>query len=107
MPFGSLVGVVEPFVGFGCVGWWIFSGYCGHLSVSGGCLFLVSSAGSFVFGGVVSCVGCPAALVVGLLIDIYGEFDSGSGRTLAACLTHASRTVISGLALVDQWRTGE
>jgi len=44
---------------------------------------------------------------VGLLIDIYGEFDSGSGRTLAACLTHASRTVISGLALVDQWRTGE
>ena len=41
------------------------------------------------------------------LIDIYGEFDSGSGRTLAACLTHASRTVTSGLALVDQWRTGE
>ena len=23
----------------------------------------------------------------------YGEFDPGSGRTLAACLTHASRTV--------------
>jgi len=44
---------------------------------------------------------------VGLLIDIYGEFDSGSGRTLAACLTHASRTVKSKLALVDQWRTGE
>ena len=22
-----------------------------------------------------------------------GEFDSGSGRTLAACLTHASRTM--------------
>jgi hypothetical protein len=36
-----------------------------------------------------------------------GEFDPGSGRTLAACLTHASRTVTSGLALVDQWRTGE
>ena len=30
-------------------------------------------------------------------IDIYGEFDPGSGRTLAACLTHASRTdFISG-----------
>jgi hypothetical protein len=29
--------------------------------------------------------------VVGL--DINGEFDPGSGRTLAACLTHASRTV--------------
>ena len=22
----------------------------------------------------------------------YGEFDPGSGQTLAACLTHASRT---------------
>ena len=40
-------------------------------------------------------------------IDINGEFDPGSGRTLAACLTHASRTVISELASGDQWRTGE
>ena len=24
--------------------------------------------------------------------NIIGEFDPGSGRTLAACLTHASRT---------------
>jgi hypothetical protein len=23
---------------------------------------------------------------------LFGEFDPGSGRTLAACLTHASRT---------------
>ena len=45
-------------------------------------------------------------LVVGLL-DIDGEFDPGSGRTLAACLTHASRTVICQLAGGDQWRTGE
>ena len=30
-----------------------------------------------------------------------GEFDPGSGRTLAACLTHASRTMRSVLALVD------
>ncbi len=28
-----------------------------------------------------------------LIANIYGEFDPGSGRTLAACLTHASRTV--------------
>ena len=28
---------------------------------------------------------------------IHGEFDPGSGRTLAACLTHASRTVNQGL----------
>ena len=26
-------------------------------------------------------------------IFFNGEFDTGSGRTLAACLTHASRTV--------------
>jgi hypothetical protein len=24
---------------------------------------------------------------------LFGEFDPGSGRTLAACLTHASRTM--------------
>ena len=30
-----------------------------------------------------------------------GEFDPGSGRTLAACLTHASRTMKLVLALVD------
>ncbi len=24
--------------------------------------------------------------------NFFGEFDPGSGRTLAACLTHASRT---------------
>jgi len=40
-------------------------------------------------------------------VDIYGEFDSGSGRTLEACLTHASRTVMTELASLDQWRTGE
>jgi hypothetical protein len=26
-----------------------------------------------------------------LFVVFYGEFDPGSGRTLAACLTHASR----------------
>jgi hypothetical protein len=33
--------------------------------------------------------------------NIYGEFDPGSGRTLAACLTHASRTMKPELALAD------
>ena len=36
-----------------------------------------------------------------------GEFDPGSGRTLAACLTHASRTERPKLAWVLEWRTGE
>ena len=51
----------------------------------------------------------PAGAFLGSLVglNIYGEFDPGSGRTLAACLTHASRTVILGLAPGDQWRTGE
>ena len=30
----------------------------------------------------------------GVLIQFFREFDPGSGRTLAACLTHASRTEI-------------
>jgi hypothetical protein len=44
-------------------------------------------------------------------IGIYGEFDPGSGRTLAACLTHASRTVnrlrpgISGERVSNTWAT--
>lgn len=29
----------------------------------------------------------------------FGEFDPGSGRTLAACLTHASRTMKGSLLL--------
>ena len=41
----------------------------------------------------------------------YGEFDPGSGRTLAACLTHASRAVrpfrgyTSGERVSNTWVT--
>jgi len=41
-----------------------------------------------------SVFGVPAGLFWGwwvVFLSIHGEFDSGSGRTLAACLTHASR----------------
>ena len=38
---------------------------------------------------------------------IYKEFDPGSGRTLAARLTHASRTSDGELAFQSEWRTGE
>ena len=37
----------------------------------------------------------------------FKEFDPGSGRTLAARLTHASRTVTVELVPLEQWRTGE
>jgi hypothetical protein len=42
---------------------------------------------------------------------LFGEFDPGSGRTLAACLTHASRTdhcfrvVVSGERVSNTWVT--
>ena len=49
------------------------------------------------------------------IFDIfYGEFDPGSGRTLAACLTHASRTeykmklaifILSGGRVSNAWIT--
>ena len=46
----------------------------------------------------------------GALDTIFWEFDPGSGRTLAACLTHASRTEVkfSDLTLVaNGWVTRE
>jgi len=41
------------------------------------------------------------------IADIIGEFDPGSGRTLAACLTHASRTNlrVSGERVSNTWAT--
>ena len=38
------------------------------------------------------------------LLQIIGEFDPGSGRTLAACLTHASRTGLGATPV--QWQMG-
>ena len=47
---------------------------------------------------------------IGVLLEgFHGEFDPGSGRTLAACLTHASRTMkpacwwISGERVSNTW----
>ena len=43
-----------------------------------------------------------------LEIQTYEEFDPGSGRTLAARLTHASRTVFTSVNIVaDGWVTRE
>ena len=38
-----------------------------------------------------------------LVLFFNGEFDPGSGRTLAACLTHASRAV----RLLREYTSGE
>ena len=46
----------------------------------------------FGFGGFFWLIERECQLLVSAVIRfIYGEFDPGSGRTLAACLTHASR----------------
>ena len=42
-----------------------------------------------------------------LIFKLYnGEFDPGSGLTLAAGLIHASRTVTGVAIHADEWRTG-
>ena len=71
-------------------------------------LFCFGLPGSFLWGlggamwsGFLGCLLTVAlawlhALLCGVgwgLLVLFGEFDPGSGRTLAACLTHASRTV--------------
>jgi chemotaxis response regulator CheB len=67
----------------------------------------VNTSEDAVHGIGYSAGGCAALsrVLSRLRDDIHGEFDPGSGRTLAACLTHASRTVKP--FGVDQWRTGE
>ena len=53
-------------------------------------LWLGSQIASFVQSGDVALIDSPAGFWVGGYV-FDGEFDPGSGRTLAACLTHASR----------------
>ena len=54
--------------------------------------------GCFLLGLLLWGVGCGLGFVLHmfgcgfLVVVLFGEFDPGSGRTLAACLTHASRT---------------
>ena len=68
-----------------------------------GWLFLMPVFGVFLLGQIFLIRIHLALFGVGLFL--FGEFDSGSGRTLAACLTHASRTVRP--FGVHEWRTGE
>ena len=49
------------------------------------------------------------AFLVGLVflfLFLFGEFDPGSGRTLAACLTHASRTGSKGFLFLVRVANG-
>ena len=64
-------------------GWCLGSGVCLVVLF----VWVVLVPGGLVFPGFWCLLGS----------GFFGEFDPGSGRTLAACLTHASRT---GLLLV-------
>ena len=71
---------------FGCVGVvceldsvFVFCFYACFLFLS---IFLVG----------IACL-CGGFSGLNVFTFLFGEFDPGSGRTLAACLTHASRTV--------------
>ena len=48
-------------------------------------------------------IAINASFVFCQITTFYGEFDPGSGRTLAACLTHASRT----MKFLRGWISGE
>lgn len=80
-----------------------FGGIPVFLSLVGGCFFDASLLVSFVWISGFSDSNSTWPFGVGLFL--FGEFDSGSGRTLAACLTHASRTERPFGVL--EWRTGE
>ena len=80
-----------------------------------GCFCFRSALPSSGLGGVGLGWGCffsgcsaRSGLGSGSGLVLFGEFDPGSGRTLAACLTHASRTGPSSFfGGRVEWRTGE
>ena len=83
------------------------AGGCEKLADLGWARFLRSQQrvliGAILFVDATFCgVGWVLALCL-RVFGFFGEFDPGSGRTLAACLTHASRT----LKPVFGWMSGE
>ena len=84
MPFGSGGLCMACLVVCGFLGLFVFG-----LPGSGFCLGLGWAL--VWFSGL--CTDCCPGCLVGVLLVLFGEFDPGSGRTLAACLTHASRTM--------------
>ena len=84
----------------GCGFLWLFWGVWVLFVNSIVCLFLCLF---FVFE-FVFLLGLAGRVFVWLVFSelfLFGEFDPGSGRTLAACLTHASRTMMLWFSGVD------
>ena len=84
---GGLLFVVCGFWGLFCFG---LPGPCFGVGLSLGLVFWAVCTDCC--SGLASCFVVWGWLGLVLLV-LFGEFDPGSGRTLAACLTHASRTV--------------
>ena len=104
--------VVAFFLGFSC--WFLVGlvGECGGVVCELDSVFVFCFYACFLFLSIFfgwDCLPCFCGGFSGLIVFtvLFGEFDPGSGRTLAACLTHASRTLKAQLAGLDEWRTGE
>ena len=89
--------------GVGCVAWLFCWGRVFFAWPVFSSMFVVGGrgVGCFLLGLLLWGVGCGLGFVLHmfgcgfLVVVLFGEFDPGSGRTLAACLTHASRTGLS------------
>ena len=109
LAFFSVISLVVEGVGclpgFFLLGGWVLPGSfvgvgCFLLGLSSlRCLLLGRrGVGCFLLGLLFWGVGCGLGFVLHmfgcgfLVVVLFREFDPGSGRTLAACLTHASRT---------------
>ena len=80
--------------GWGCVGLCFVAAApgCGVVVVAlPGCGAFLGCCG-WVWG--VVCELDSVFVFYACFLFLFGEFDPGSGRTLAACLTHASRTMM-------------
>ena len=107
---GLVVVVVAFFLGFSC--WFLVGlvGECGGVVCELDSVFVFCFYACFLFLSIflvgIAC-RCGGFSGLNVFTFLFGEFDPGSGRTLAACLTHASRTLKAQLAGLDEWRTGE
>ena len=80
------------------------SGDCLLVVVVGQGLFLSNERLKLFSAGLAGSLGLVG--LVGVVLVFDGEFDPGSGRTLAACLTHASRAERLPSGVLER-RTGE